>query len=134
MIRILKLSFFEEEKINMKLTKNRIKILNIIKESAGPVNAKLLKEKVPFNISTVYRSLDFLERNNYIYSFNVQNETYYIKEPEGHFLICGQCNRIETLPGTSGYIDSEEQRLRQKGFFLMSHLSIFKGRCIDCNS
>ena len=53
----------------MKLTKKRQQILNLIQSSDTPINAKFLKSKVDFDLSTVYRALEFLEKNNYIFSF-----------------------------------------------------------------
>ena len=37
----------------MKLTKKRQQILNLVKSSDTPVNAKFLKSKVDFDLSTV---------------------------------------------------------------------------------
>ena len=46
----------------MKLTKKRQQILNLIQSSDTPINAKFLKSKVDFDLSTVYRALEFLEK------------------------------------------------------------------------
>ena len=56
----------------MKLTKKRQQILNLIQSSDTPINAKFLKSKVDFDLSTVYRALEFLEKNIYMktYSFD----------------------------------------------------------------
>ena len=89
----------------MKLTKKRQEVLNLVQSSSTPVNAKILKSQVDFDLSTVYRALDFLEKNNYIFSFDFEN-----KETE-----------------------KEKSELKKRGFSLLSHLSIFKGKCNDCD-
>ena len=71
----------------MKLTKKRQQILNLIQSSDTPINAKFLKSKVDFDLSTVYRALEFLEKNNYIFSFDFENEKYYFKEENANFFI-----------------------------------------------
>ena len=82
----------------MKLTKKRQQILNLIQSSDTPINAKFLKSKVDFDLSTVYRALEFLEKNNYIFSFDFENEKYYFKEENANFFICDSCKHIETMP------------------------------------
>ena len=72
----------------MKLTKKRQQILNLVQSSDTPINAKFLKSKVDFDLSTVYRALEFLEKNNYIFSFDFENEKYYFKEENANFFIC----------------------------------------------
>jgi len=81
----------------MKLTKKRQQILNLIQSSDTPINAKFLKSKVDFDLSTVYRALEFLEKNNYIFSFDFENEKYYFKEENANFFICDSCKHIETV-------------------------------------
>ncbi len=116
----------------MKLTEKRKEILGIIYSSKVPLNAKNLKHKVNFDLSTIYRALDFLEKNKYIYSLDFENEKYYFKDENAHFFICSSCRHMEFLPGFSS-IETEARLLRKKGFSLISHLSIFKGKCNDCN-
>ena len=118
----------------MKLTKKRQQILNLIHSSDTPINAKFLKSKVDFDLSTVYRSLEFLEKNNYIFSFDFENEKYYFKEENANFFICDSCKHIETVPEFSNEeTEKEKSELKKRGFSLLSHLSIFKGKCNDCD-
>ena len=42
----------------MKLTKKRQEILDFVVSSDTPVNARFLKSKVDFDLSTIYRALD----------------------------------------------------------------------------
>lgn len=118
----------------MKLTKKRQQILNLIQSSDTPINAKFLKSKVDFDLSTVYRALEFLEKNNYIFSFDLENEKYYFKEENVNFFICDSCKHIETMPEFSNEeTEKEKSELKKRGFSLLSHLSIFKGKCNDCD-
>ena len=118
----------------MKLTKNRQKILDLISNSDTPINAKFLKTKVDFDLSTIYRALDFLERNKLVFSFDFENEKYYFKEENANFFICDICKHIETVPEFSvSETQKEKSALEKKGFSLLSHLSIFKGKCNNCD-
>lgn len=109
-------------------------MLNLVQSSSTPVNAKILKSQVDFDLSTVYRALDFLEKNNYIFSFDFENEKYYFKEENANFFICDICKHIETVPEFSvSETQKEKSALEKKGFSLLSHLSIFKGKCNDCD-
>ena len=108
----------------MKLTKKRQEVLNLVQSSSTPVNAKILKSQVDFDLSTVYRALDFLE----------ENEKYYFKEENANFFICDSCKHIETVPEFSNEeTEKEKSELKKRGFSLLSHLSIFKGKCNDCD-
>ena len=82
----------------MKLTKKRQEILEIVQSSDIPINARFLKSQVDFDLSTVYRALEFLEKNGYIFSFDFENEKYYFKEENANFFIFGSCKHIETVP------------------------------------
>ncbi|MDO5089037.1 MAG: transcriptional repressor [Leptotrichiaceae bacterium] len=118
----------------MKLTKKRQEILDIINISDIPVNVRLLKSKVTFDLSTIYRSLDFLEKNKFIFSFDLENEKYYFKEENANFFICNSCKHIETITEFSNSeTENERNILKKKGFSPFSHLSIFKGKCNDCD-
>lgn len=114
------------------LTKNREKILNIISESKEPLTVKQIKTKVDFDISTVYRAVDFLETSENIHSVIFDNEKYYFKDKNGNFIICNSCKKIETFPFDTQI--EEENILKQKfGFLPLSHIFLFKGICKKCN-
>ena len=115
------------------LTKNRKEILEIISASEKPLNVKQIKTKVNFDISTVYRALDFLENLGYIHSVIFDNEKYYFKDKDGNFIICNSCRKIEVFPVSS--LAKEESILKQKfGFLPLSHIFLFKGLCKKCNT
>ncbi len=117
----------------MKLTEKRKRILEIIYTSRIPLSAKTLKLQVDFDLSTVYRALDFLEKKQYIYSFELENEKYYFKDENATFFVCSSCRHIESLPELPA-TEKEKRILRKKGFSLFSHLSVFKGKCNDCDN
>ena len=86
------------------------------------------------NTNLFYRALEFLEKNGYIFSFDFENEKYYFKEENANFFICGSCKHIETVPEFSNEeTEKEKSELKKRGFSLLSHLSIFKGKCSDCD-
>ncbi len=114
------------------LTKNREDILNLVLSSNKPINAKSLKEHVLFDLSTVYRALDFLELNNYISSFNIENEKFYFKENSGNFVLCDECKTIDALP--NDIIKENTKKICKKtGFSFISQLFLFRGKCPDCS-
>ena len=76
----------------MKLTKKRKEILEIILKSQKPITAKFLKSEVSSDLSTIYRSLDFLSKNRLIFSFGYENEKYYFKDENISIFICNSCN------------------------------------------
>ena len=80
------------------LTKKRKEILDLLLSSEKPMCANMLKKYVTFNLSTIYRALEYLESNNFISSFYFGNEKYYFKEKNGNFFLCESCNTIEVVP------------------------------------
>ena len=113
------------------LTKKRKEIFDILQASDKPICAKILKESVTFDLSTIYRGIDYLETNNLISSFYFGNEKYYFKEKNGNFFLCETCNVIEVVP--SEIIKDNERNLSKKtGFSMISHLFLFKGKCPTC--
>ena len=70
-----------------------------------------------------------IEKNNYIFSFDFENEKCYFKEENANFFICDSCKHIETVPEFSNEeTEKEKSELKKRGFSLLSHLSIFKGK------
>ena len=69
------------------LTKKRKEILDLLQSSEKPMCANMLKKHVTFNLSTIYRALEYLESNNFISSFYFGNEKYYFKEKNGNFFL-----------------------------------------------
>ncbi len=113
------------------LTKKRKEILDLLLSSEKPMCANMLKKYVAFNLSTIYRALEYLESNNFISSFYFGNEKYYFKEKNGNFFLCESCNTIEVVP--SEVIKENDKNISKKtGFSLISHLFLFKGKCPNC--
>ena len=116
------------------LTKNREKILDIISDSKEPLTVKQIKTKVHFDISTVYRAVDFLEASEYIFSATFDNEKYYFKDKTGNFIICNSCKKVKTFPFHSTTELEEDNYLKKYFDFLpLSHIYLVKGICKKCN-
>ena len=117
----------------MKLTKKRKEILEIILKSQKPITAKFLKSEVSSDLSTIYRSLDFLSRNRLIFSFGYENEKYYFKDENISIFICDSCKIMENISDLNNKSENEHEKLEKKGFFLTFKMSISTGHCVDCN-
>ncbi len=125
-----------------KLTKNRQLILQLLQNNQAPVNAKIIHQKLSqndntqqINLSTVYRSLDYLEINDFIKSFAIAEAKYYYAATQGkhgHFLICKQCQEI--IPFTQCNITEIQSEIEKKfRYSIQSHLIIFEGHCLECD-
>ena len=65
-----------------RLTELRKKILQVINASGRPLSAKNIFEKIPSrpNLSTVYRALDFLEKEKYVHSVSFSRIKFYMSK------------------------------------------------------
>ncbi len=122
------------------LTKNRMMVLNAIKDSDTPVHAKEIHELVwkEVNLATIYRSLKFLEEKGHIEGFTLPctdegTVRYYFGSGKDHthFFHCGKCHSFTRLDECS--LDHIIQRFEeQSGNRVDSHVMYLIGICRDC--
>jgi Fur family ferric uptake transcriptional regulator len=123
--------------MKQRLTELRKVILRIIDEAEKPLNAKILKKRIRLqpNVSTIYRALDFLEKNRFINSVSFSGVKFYFtsKRGDGHFLICQECHEILKFGGcVAGGI---RKRIQEKyDYRITDHVLYFKGICPECQS
>ena len=72
---------------NLKITNNRLEILDIIKELDLDATIKNILKKTKIDKSTVYRTVETLLKNNVIEtSINHKNELYYQIKEHKHYI------------------------------------------------
>ncbi|MGL4571155.1 MAG: Fur family transcriptional regulator [Clostridium sp.] len=122
----------------IKVTKARLEILTILKESKESISADKIfdicrEENININLSTVYRTLEaFLEKN--IVDKFILEDGVAIYRPHKvnhkHLLECDICHKEVEL--TCPMIQIEEIISRQTGFTLTEHNLQMKGVCDKC--
>ncbi|MFP4461362.1 MAG: Fur family transcriptional regulator, partial [Thermotogota bacterium] len=120
---------------NLRFTKNREKVFKVLIKAEKPLTIEQIKEKIreKINISTIYRAVDFLERNHYIesVSFGKTIRFFFCQDKFSHFLYCENCSNIqvfndcvaESLEGTV---------VKNHDFKINSHVFYFTGLCEKC--
>ncbi|MBO8160726.1 MAG: transcriptional repressor [Thermosipho sp. (in: Bacteria)] len=119
----------------MNLTKWRKEILKIIEESNIPLTAEEIytRNNLKPNFSTIYRALNFLEKNNLIKSVSFDNSPkyYFSINKHFHFLYCIKCGRIETFDKCFAS-KLEDYVVKNFNFNITDHVFYFKGICKKC--
>ena len=113
---------------NLKVTNQRVDVLNAINELKLDASIKNIIDKVKMDQSTVYRIIKTLESNNIIEK-NILNEevVYLIKEEHKHYFKCVKCNHITEIEHCP--IDLSKDL---NGYKVLSHSLMIDGICVDC--
>ncbi len=117
----------------IKLTKNRIEILNIIKSSEKPIPVKTIQSKISDKLdsSTVYRTLEFLIKNQIVNSVSFNGKSFYYYGTGGHFLFCKECGEI--LIFKQCIVGKLENKIEDKfDYKITNHVLYFQGYCSKC--
>ena len=113
---------------NIKVTKQRIDVLNTINELKTNSSIKNIIDRLDVDQSTVYRTLKTLESNNIIDKNVINDEVIYlIKEEHQHYFKCVKCNQITEIEHCPMDLSSELD-----GFKILSHSLIVDGICNKC--
>jgi len=124
----------------LKNTRHRIKMLEILDNSPQPISAddifvRLKEQDDRISLSTVYRSLEALVRNELVnkVSFDNDNRTTFElnRLQHHHFLVCIGCNKIITVEDCPIH-EYEEEVSRTRGFEVIGHKLELYGYCSDC--
>ena len=123
---------------NIKITKGRITIYNILKKNNASINADYIYEEckkkgIRLNLSTVYRTIEIFEENKIIDKISLGDGkfSYAIKKNEHkHMLKCNMCKKEIEIPCPMRSITELVQN--QTGFMLTEHQLVMKGVCEDC--
>lgn len=121
-----------------RLTPQRAMILNVIQEKKGHVNISEIIQEVKrtapgVNVSTIYRTLDFLTKIGFITHIRTQDIDEYEYEEAGQHqhLICKNCRSSEEI--RSDLFANLAREVKKKYGFLMEmkHVPVF-GVCGKC--
>lgn len=123
---------------NIKITKARKSILEIIFSSEEAINANLIytmlkKDKIEIDLSTVYRTLDLLESKKILNKFDLGNNMYnytLITNAHKHIIQCDLCHKEMVIDCPIPQI--EEQIKAKTGITLTESHVYLKGVCKEC--
>ena len=120
---------------SIKITSQRLEILKFLDMNRNHPTAEQiylkLKEKNPsLSKTTVYNSLETLNKNNIIQVINIDGNTsrYDIKKDLHHHFICKKCGRIKDIDISCPNIN----RIIENGYRIDEVHGYFKGICDDC--
>ena len=113
---------------NLKITNNRIELIDIINELDLDATIKNILKKTKIDKSTVYRTIETLLKNNILEtSVNHKNELYYqIKHEHKHYIKCIKCHEKQEI----NICPVEE--IEKTGFKIISHKIEIDGICNKC--
>ncbi len=117
------------KKNNLKVTKQRLEILNLINELDDNATIKNISNKIKIDNSTMYRIINLLLEKNIIEkNLNYNDEIYLkIKEKHSHYIKCIKCHKkvkMEICP---------IEEIEEKNFTILNHKIEIEGICNDCN-
>ncbi|WP_127836504.1 Fur family transcriptional regulator [Clostridium prolinivorans] len=128
------------KKNNIKVTKGRIAILNILLSTEDAVTVDYIYEQckkrgLKIDLSTIYRTMDILENKNIIEKLNLGEDKFsYIikKENHKHILECSLCHKEVEID--CPMLQIEEIIKNKTGFVLTEHDLKIKGICDECKN
>ncbi len=125
---------------NVRNTKQKQLILNILKETDRPMSINEIYSEIVINLpkiakSTIYRNIDSLLTQDLIDKYHLNdNEIFYrIKsnsKEHRHFVICDDCKKMIDLPICP--IREIESMLNEEGFIMKDHQIQINGICKTC--
>jgi Fur family ferric uptake transcriptional regulator len=126
------------KKRGLKLTPQRKLIINAIHEAKTHLTAEAIvahvQAKMPeVHKSTIYRTLDLLEKNGCVFKSELGNHSIYHHAEEGHHhhLVCSQCGK--TIDCDEDLFAPVEQSLGGKyGFKVNFKHVVISGLCEEC--
>lgn len=125
---------------NLKLTKGRLAVIDILLENSKPTSADFIYEAlkvrgISVDLSTVYRTLETLLDKGVVEKFDLGNGKYnYALKDEGHkhILVCSKCHKELEIDCPMKQV--EHILTSKTGFTFFEHDLKIKGLCQDCSS
>ena len=110
------------KKYNLRITKQRIEIVTILKKYHKPVSYNDIKSELAMDKATFYRSIEKLEDAGAVTKLELSEGWYFelFDHKHSHFL-CKSCHNIECVEQTPTLGDYEVET------------ALFKGVCKDCS-
>lgn len=121
---------------NLKITKSRLEVLRVLKQSTKPLTHSEIMEKLDrsqnWDRVTIYRTLgEFTEKKIVKSILNIDRVTYFElvdSHPEHAHLSCLECGKVECLEENEYKFVLENS----KGFEVRSIEILLKGICREC--
>ena len=114
------------------MTKQRKEIIDIINNESEPIDLKTIYNKLSnkvINLTTVYRTLETLLKEDLIKFIHLNKENYYYpNNPHHHYMVCLACNKFINIPCHLLNLD----HLELDNFKVLSHDLVIYGKCKDC--
>jgi len=124
---------------DLKHTKNRQIILDVLSKSSSPITAEEIYNKCishrHLNLSTIYRTLAVLSLHNIITkATNHDGKEYYCFNTNchRHYLICSKCGKMVEI-NDCPLKELEQKISKDTGYTILEHSLQFVGLCPDCN-
>lgn len=124
----------------IRCTQQRVNILDLLLNQERPLTAKeihqrLKEAEIELRLSTIYRTLNLLEENEFIKKLNItskESKFELLTGPHHHHLICLNCN--ELVPLDCPLQEYEEKLSRETGYQVEDHSIKFYGVCPNCQN
>jgi Fur family ferric uptake transcriptional regulator len=126
----------------LKATKQRLAILEMLKQTEKPFSAeqlylKMAEQEIPVNLSTIYRILDQLLHKKLVVRLGMMDGSpalyEYNQAMHKHYLICLGCKKTVSIEGCplSGY---EQELAKSTGYQMEGHRLDIYGYCPECQT
>jgi Fe2+ or Zn2+ uptake regulation protein len=123
-----------------RVTKIRKKIVQILSDTGclipqAEILARLKKQGINPNRSTIFRELLFLTQKNIAVKNTISGVDYYeIPKDHHHHLVCLNCNSIKKVKIGNHLSRQEKQITEQNKFNIINHSLEFYGYCRKCQA
>lgn len=123
-----------------RVTKIRMKIVQILSDTGclmpqTEILARLKKQGMNPNRSTIFRELLFLVQKNIAIKNTISGVDYYeMPQDHHHHLVCLNCNSIEKVKIGNHLAKHEKQIAEQTKFNIINHSLEFYGYCRKCQA
>lgn len=125
---------------NLKNTKHRNSILEVIAQNGEPINAEaiylsLKEQNISISLSTVYRVIEVLFDSGLLTKTSVKDDNKALFEINSmkhkHHLLCLKCRKLLAVEGCP--LESYEKTIEEKfGFIVEGHNLELYGICKEC--
>jgi Fur family transcriptional regulator, ferric uptake regulator len=127
-----------------KLTKTRKAMVDMLVSSHNLLTAPQIQEEleklgINLNKTTIYRELDYLQKNKIIQEVNIKPGIVHYESallPHHHHVTCKTCGLIKDVDAgeLDKLIEIFEKKIESQGFRVLEHSLEFYGLCKKCNS
>lgn len=124
----------------LKLTKQRVAIISLLAETALPMDAELIFDKLKnrlegCNLSTIYRNMEILLNKNIVSETTMGLKSYFTlnRNEHCHYVRCLSCHEVTVVSGCP-FVQYERQLEHDLGFKMLGHKVELYGICSACQS